>query len=887
MTDDGLTAVVPDADGRFAWGNGVVTMTFETGGDKPVRLSGLSGRGMGGGVGAAGAAVPAGDDAVVDGNAAAAGGNAASHDGGTVVFQRDPRPIVEVRAAATGSHDNRQPLILTVAGSKLRFVGARASEPESGSREPYRLEITQFASYESLKPGGRPMDSIDPGSAASADATLAGADGQGSTAETSGSHADGLTVTSVFEAYPGISAVRAYTVLHSPQTFPIESASSLNLTLPMDANGATVESSRIFWGDAAWAVENDWHSAPLRKTAVRDRNQIINPGESSSRFVRSSASTWSTGLHEPAGIIEADRDAAVAQSTAAHVANVSNTTDPAHVTADGQNAHVAAGNATSAAGGAVPAFSVMWQIEHNGPWEWEVGENDPGLHVAAFGPEYQDHQWSTDLGDGNDCTTVPVSFSIASGGWQQAVAEMTLQRRALRAAKAAELGRSAQFERTQGLVVYNDYMNTLFGDPRIEKELPLIDGAAKAGADIFCIDAGWYDSTDGGWWDMVGEWLPSTNRFGEEGLAGLAARIREAGMGLGLWLEPEVIGVKSPLAATLPDEAFFTRHGVRVCDSGRYLLDFRSQAAREHVTRTVDRLIADFDVKFFKFDYNTIPGAGTDRDAESVGSGLLDHCRTYLDWLDDLRRRHPDVMIENCGSGAMRADYAQLSRLDLQSTSDQCDPLIYAAIAAGAGLTILPEQQGNWGYAQQEMDDETAVLTLAAGVMGRLYLSGFINRMDDTRLALVRDAVALQRRILARQETLVPWWPAGLPDFDGDWLVAGLRPYAPVAANDADNEATAYVTAWRRAGSSSIDLPLEEGREITQIFPAPVTDTARDAGAAIGDAAEGATDGINGGAVANHAPNARPWTIERLDPSTVRLAVSDATRPSARIFAVR
>lgn len=142
-----------------------------------------------------------------------------------------------------------------------------------------------------------------------------------------------------------------------------------------------------------------------------------------------------------------------------------------------------------------------------------------------------------------------------------------------------------------------------------------------------------------------------------------------------------MIGVKSPLAQSLSDDAFFQRHGVRVCDSGRYLLDFRSPAAREHVTRTVDRLIDDFGAVFFKFDYNTVPGVGTDLDAESAGAGLLGHCRAYLDWLDDLRRRHPDVMIENCGSGAMRADYAQLQRLDLQSTSDQCDPLIYAAIA--------------------------------------------------------------------------------------------------------------------------------------------------------------------------------------------------------------
>lgn len=530
-------------------------------------------------------------------------------------------------------------------------------------------------------------------------------------------------------------------------------------------------------------------------------------------------------------------------------------------------------------------FSVMWQIEHNGPWEWEVGEDDPGLHISAFGPEYQDHGWFTNLGEGNDFESVPVSFAIAAGDWQQAVAEMTLQRRALRIAKARELGRIKQFERTQGLVIYNDYMNTLFGDPRIEKELPLIEGAASVGADIFCIDAGWYDSTDGGWWDMVGEWQASTNRFGDTGLRGLAENIRAHGMGLGLWLEPEVIGVKSSLASTLPDSAFFQRHGVRVCDSGRYLLDFRSPEARKHVTRTVDRLIDDFGAVFFKFDYNTTPGVGTDLNAESVGDGLLEHCCAYLDWLDDLRRRHPEVMIENCGSGAMRADYAQLSRLDLQSTSDQCDPLIYAAIAAGAGMTILPEQQGNWGYAQQEMDDETAVFTLATGVLGRLYLSGFIDRMTEPRLSLVRDAVALHRCVLADQQHMVPFWPSGLPDFDGDWLAVGLRHVEAdardryVRGEDAWNERNAdqndqqngqrsqsedkpdYVIVWRRGGTPSVNMPLEAGKTIEQVFPNP--------------------------AEPDHAPDAEPWTIERMDPETVRLNATTSKRPSARIFAIR
>lgn len=810
------TFIRPDEYGRFAWGNGVVTLTFGTYRNGPVRLLGLSGRGM-------------------------------RRDG---PGQRRARPIVELLDPASGTNDNRLPLTETVAGRCLRFVSARADEPEtagdgapgdagtpqdgSGIARPrrlHRLEIVQFASSDDLRPTGRADDETpEPLTAAETPDRPIPARGPG------------ITVTTVFEAFPGLSAVRTYTRVEADRPHVIEAVSSLSLTLPMDANDGDAGHTRLLWADSAWAVENDWHAAPLRDTALRDRNFDINPGMSSSRAAQRSSSTWSTGRHQPDGVLE-----------------------------------------VSSASTNVPAFSVMWQIEHNGPWEWEVGEDGPGLHVVCFGPENEDHQWFTDLRDG-PFVSVPVSFSVAAGDWQRAVAEMTLQRRALRRAKAAELGRTTQLERTRSLIVYNDYMNTLFGDPRLETELPLIEGAAKAGADVFCIDAGWYDSTDGGWWDMVGEWMPSTNRFGDAGLAGLARAVRDHGMGLGLWLEPEVIGVRSPLASSLPDDAFIRRHGERVCDSGRFLLDFRSQSARDHVTGTVDRLIDEFGVTFFKFDYNTVPGVGADDGTGSAGAGLLSHCRAYLDWLDDLRRRHPDVMIENCASGAMRADYAQLSRLDLQSTSDQCDPVVYAAIAAGAGMTILPEQQGNWGYAQPEMDDETAVFTLASGILGRLYLSGFIDRMNDARLALVRDAVALHRAVLDGQRTqdLVPWWPAGLPRFTDDWLAVGLRPgpltgptpgrdrpqpdggaaedsAVTVRSTTARSTAWGYITVWRRSGDASMDVPLPDGMRLEQVFPDPTAPA--------------------------HAPSTRPWTVDHAD-GVARLTVSDVESPSARVFRV-
>ena len=133
------------------------------------------------------------------------------------------------------------------------------------------------------------------------------------------------------------------------------------------------------------------------------------------------------------------------------------------------------------------------------------------------------------------------------------------------------------------------------------------------------------------------------------------------------------------------------------------------------------------------------------------------------------------------------------------------------------------------GYAQEEMDDETAVFTLTAGILGRLYLSGFINRMGERRLTLVRDAVALHRRVLDEQGHLMPWWPDDLPDFNGPWLAYGLRHnhaiaeavYPDVAALMDGNEHVEYLAVWRRGGVDSMYLQLGHGAHVRQVFPDP------------------------------------------------------------------
>lgn len=439
-------------------------------------------------------------------------------------------------------------------------------------------------------------------------------------------------------------------------------------------------------------------------------------------------------------------------------------------------------------------LAFAWQIEHNGAWRWEIAEDSAGGYFALSGPTDSDAAWTQPLNSGEEFATVPATVAIASS-WNSAIRALTDYRRAVRRPHVDNLAMP---------VVFNDYMNTLNGDPTTEKLLPLIAAAADIGAEVFCIDAGWYDDS-GHWWDSVGEWLPSMTRF-PGGLGEVIDAIRGAGMIPGLWLEPEVVGVRSPVASRLPESAFLQRHGVRIVEHDRFHLDLRHPAAVAHLDEVVDRLVRDFGIGFFKFDYNINPGSGTDFEAPSVGAGLLAHNRAHLAWLDSVLDRHADLIIESCSSGAMRMDAAILSRLQMQSTSDQQDFRKYPPIAASAPMSMVPEQAASWAYPQPDMTSEEVAFCLVTGLLGRFYVSGHLNQMSDGQRSLVADAVSAAKDLRPFIVTAQPNWPLGLPTWDDDWVALALS-----------GDGVELVSVWRRAGSTSalLTFPHLVGRDVS------------------------------------------------------------------------
>jgi alpha-galactosidase len=267
----------------------------------------------------------------------------------------------------------------------------------------------------------------------------------------------------------------------------------------------------------------------------------------------------------------------------------------------------------------------------------------------------------------------------------------------------------------------------------------------------------------------------------------------------GLWLEIEVMGINCPLARELPDDWFFLRDGKRVIDHGRYQLDFRNQEVRAHADQIVERLIREFGIGYLKMDYNINAGPGTDCASDAPGDGLLEHNRAYLDWVRGVFAAHPQLVIENCSSGGLRMDYAQLSVHSIQSVSDQTDYRLNAIIAAACASAVTPEQAAVWSYPLKDADEEQTIFNMVSALLLRVHQSGRLHEISSASLQLVKEGIALYKRIRPDIPEGLPFWPLGLPRFGDGWAAFGL-----------DCGRIGYVAVWRfdgRSRNAIISLP--------------------------------------------------------------------------------
>lgn len=410
-------------------------------------------------------------------------------------------------------------------------------------------------------------------------------------------------------------------------------------------------------------------------------------------------------------------------------------------------------------------------IATEGAHSWELkltgygGYAAPALEVEATSCDEGIGYWHYTLRPNESYTAERAIYGAVDGGFEEA------------AARYVEFCRADSTALPFMPLVFNDYMDCIWGLQKPEYIIPLIDASAEVGCEYFCIDGGWCKNKDG---PGNGDWIPKAEYYSETSLADLADMIKKKGMIPGIWFEFDACSGNAELLKEDPD-AVIRRYGNPV---GRYgssfFYNFCNERVCEYLTSVVGKYY-DMGYRYIKNDFNKSAGIGCTNNysGDSPAEGLIENADAFYRFIDGLYEKFPGLVIENCGSGALRSDNKTLRRFTLQSTSDQELYINNPSIAMGSAAVMPPEKAGIWvypyptvlgkhedfvatdEYKQERADGKETVFNLVTGLMGVMYLSGRIDRCDGVNLGLIKEGVAIYKEIREYTPSCRPIYPTG------------------------------------------------------------------------------------------------------------------------------
>ena len=386
-----------------------------------------------------------------------------------------------------------------------------------------------------------------------------------------------------------------------------------------------------------------------------------------------------------------------------------------------------------------PENKLFWgvQIENSGQWRLEIGSGDiqnPNWYYLQGGlPNYINSGWSKTLEAGECYVTPKASLTTGVNQIENIYNQMHEHQYKYLIHKS--------INDKELPVVYNDWQ-AMNGEVSEERILAQLEYLEKLGIDIYVTDAGWYVPPKCSWSEYVGCWNYDKTRF-PNGLKTVAEAIRQHGMLPGIWCEIEVVGKHSKLWND--SEMLLMDHGKFIERSGRRFLNFGSQRTVQYANDTIDSLY-HLGFRYIKIDFNADCAPGCDGADKNPVENLHQNRVAYSKWLDSIRKKYPDLIVEHCSSGGMKLDYDNLSGACLASITDQESYLYTASILFNVSRLIHPNQCGNWSNVVSDIDEKTAEFIMTNSMMGRLCISGIMSELSKDVLEVVKKGVGFYKK---------------------------------------------------------------------------------------------------------------------------------------------
>ena len=224
-----------------------------------------------------------------------------------------------------------------------------------------------------------------------------------------------------------------------------------------------------------------------------------------------------------------------------------------------------------------------------------------------------------------------------------------------------------------------------WGGTPTEVHLDVIQKIArhKLPYDYYWIDAGWYGKSEtdcpnvfNGDWGTVGDWIVNRHRHPDT-LKPISDAIKKGGMKFLLWFEPIRTTFGTEITHKHPE--WFLKTNDQPGNGENVLLDLGNPEARKYIVDTISGLITENGIDCYREDFNIDPFPFWTFKEEPNRAGMREIRfveGSYAMW-DELRARHPNLLIDNCASGGRRIELEAMRRsVPLWRTDYNCFPYL-------------------------------------------------------------------------------------------------------------------------------------------------------------------------------------------------------------------
>ena len=257
-------------------------------------------------------------------------------------------------------------------------------------------------------------------------------------------------------------------------------------------------------------------------------------------------------------------------------------------------------------------------------------------------------------------------------------------------------------------ILLNSWEGVYFDIKEQEME-QMMDDIASMGGELYVMDDGWFgvkyqrnNSTSG-----LGDWVVDSRKL-PSGIANLVANAHEKGIKFGIWIEPEMVNVKSQTYEKHPDWVINAPERDLVLGRGdaQLILDMSNPKVQDHVFGIFDSIMSENpEIDYVKWDANmSLLSHGSQYlPADRQSHLLIEYHRGFAKVCERIRAKYPDVTIQACASGGGRANWGILPWFDEFWVSDNTDALqriyiqwgtsyFFPAIAMGSHISAVPNR---------------------------------------------------------------------------------------------------------------------------------------------------------------------------------------------------